>query len=313
MHILITGGAGFIGSQLTDFFLKKNYHVTVFDNLSWGKKEFLTHNFNNPKFRLVVADLLDEKKIIKNLSSKIDTIFHLAANSDIMRGAFDAEIDFKNTVIATFNLLQAMRKKNISKIFFISGSGIYGDVKNQSVKENYGPLFPISMYGATKLSAEAIISSFVNLYNIKAWILRPANIVGPRATHGVIFDFINQLKQHPKHLKILGDGNQKKSYLYVDDVLEGIDLIWKKANNSINVFNISSNTFITVNQIAKNIIKIMGLKNTTTISYTGGKRGWKGDVPIIRLNNQTLTRLGWKNSHTSTKAVLKTIKTLLKT
>src|SRR3989344_6473120 len=152
MHVLITGGAGFIGSHLSDFFLNKGYFVSVIDNLSWGKKALISHNFSNPKFKFLYLDLLDSQTLLKNLSPDIDTVFHLAANSDIMRGATDPDIDFRNTCYATFNLLKAMREKNIKRIFFTSGSGVYGDVPNKYIKENYGPLYPRSMYGATKLA-----------------------------------------------------------------------------------------------------------------------------------------------------------------
>lgn len=309
-HVLITGGAGFIGSQLADYYLKKGYIVTVFDNLSWGKEIYIKHNYSNPKFKFHKLDLLDIKEIKKNLSPNIDTVFHLAANSDIMRGADDPAIDFKNTTVATFNLLNSMRLKQIKRIFYTSGSGVYGDVGKTLTDENFGPLLPISMYGATKLSAEGMISSFVNLFDMQAFILRPANIIGPRATHGVIFDFINRLKENPKKLTVSGDGSQSKSYLYVQDVIDAIDLVWQKSKDAINLYNISSDTFITVKEIANIVIKEMGLEKVRIV-YTGGKRGWKGDVPIVRINNKKIEKLGWKSKYTSKEAVRKTIQVLI--
>ncbi len=310
MKLLVTGGAGFIGSQLTDHFLKQGHSVIVMDNLSWGKKEFLSHNFVNRRFTFIKLDLLDKAKLLKAFPSNIDTVFHLAANSDIKRGVENPETDFKNTTQVTFNVLEAMRKKSVKKIFYTSGSGVYGDVGKISTTESFGPLLPVSMYGATKLSAEAMISAFVNLFGFQAWILRPANIIGPRATHGVIFDFLIKLNKNPHKLEILGDGKQSKSYLYVSDVIDAIDLVWKKSKDKINLYNIASDSFITVTDIAKIIIKEMQLKNTK-FQYTGGKVGWTGDVPVVRINNKKIEKLGWKSLHTSRQAVTKTVQILL--
>jgi len=310
MKNLITGGAGFIGLHLTDFFLKKGHEIVVIDNLSWGRKQFIEHNFDNSRFTFLKIDLLDTKNLEKQLPSDIDIVYHLAANSDIMRGAIDPSIDFKNTSIATFNLLNTMRKKGIKKILFTSGSGVYGDVGHTYSSESFGPLLPISIYGAAKLSAEAMISAFVNLYDMQAWILRPANIIGPRATHGVIIDFINRLKQNPTKLKIFGNGKQSKSYLYITDFIDAINLIKNKSKDSINIFNLASDTFITVNEIAELVIREMNLQHVKVIR---GKenRGWNGDVPVVRLCNTKLKKLGWKSKYTSKQAVVKTIRILL--
>ncbi|HSX57846.1 MAG TPA: NAD-dependent epimerase/dehydratase family protein [Candidatus Saccharimonadales bacterium] len=310
MRLVVTGGAGFIGSQLVDNLLQQNHEVFALDNLSWGKKAFLKHNLKNPKFKFIKLDLLDSKKLERNLPSNVDTVFHLAANSDIARGAENPDLDFKNTTQITFNLLQAMRQKKIKKIFFTSGSGVYGDVGDTLTDESFGPLLPISMYGATKLSAEGMISSFVNLFEMQAFILRPANIIGPRATHGVIFDFINRLKANPKKLRVSGNGSQSKSYLYVGDVIEAINLVWQKSKKPINLFNISSDSFITVKEIAEMVVEEMGLEKAEII-YSGESRGWKGDVPIVRIDNKKIENLGWKSKHTSQQAVNKTIKNLL--
>ncbi len=310
MKVVVTGGAGFIGSQLVAFLLKKNYEVLVFDNLSWGRKEFLKPFEDNPNFKFVKLELLDLKALEKALPSDVDTVFHLAANSDIMRGGDNPIIDFENTTVVTFNVLSAMRTKGVKKIFYFSGSGVYGDVGSKYTSESFGPLLPISMYGATKLSAEAMISAYTNLFDMKAWILRPANIIGPNGTHGVVLDFINKLKKDPTKLEIWGDGTQSKSYLYVDDVIDAVHLVWKKAKNRVNLFNISSNSFVTVSEIAKAVIMVMKLKNVKVI-YTGGNRGWKGDVPVVRISNAALKKLGWKSNHTSKQAVIKTIKVLI--
>jgi len=310
--ILITGGAGFIGSQLADFYLKKNLDVTILDSLQWGKKGFFQHNFSNKNFHFIKVNLLNTKKLNQIFPKNIDTVFHLAANSDIKRGAQDTSVDFKNTIQVSYNILEAMRKNNCKRIFYTSGSGVYGDVGNLFTKETTGPLLPVSMYGATKLSAEAMISAYVNLFGFQAWILRPANIIGPRATHGVIFDFLNKLKKNSRSLEILGNGKQSKSYLYIDDVLQAFDLVWRKTKEKINLFNLASNSFVTVTEIAKIILRAKNFSNTQLV-YTGGKVGWTGDVPVVRIDSQKIKRLGWRCQFSSHQAVEKTVKILLNT
>lgn len=308
MNILVTGGAGFIGSHLVDHLLGEGHSVKVYDNLSGGNRNFLKHHEKNKKFTFVKADLADQKTLQKE-SKNIEMVFHLAANSDISKGITDPSIDFNQTTKHTFHLLQAMKENGIKKIFFTSGSGIYGDVGSTYTKESFGPLVPVSMYGATKLSAEAMIYAFSNFFDIQAWVLRPANIIGPRLTHGVVFDFIRRLKKDPKKLQILGDGKQSKSYLYVLDVIKAIDLVTKKAKKKINIFNIASNSFITVNSIADVITKEMSISPKR--NWTGGKIGWKGDVAKVRINNSQIIRLGWKPKYNSRQAVQKTVRVVL--
>ena len=306
--ILVTGGAGFIGSHLVDHLLKTRHSVKVYDNLSGGNRDFLKHHEKNKRFTFVKADLADQKTLRKE-SKNIEMVFHLAANSDISKGITDPSIDFEQTTRHTFNLLQAMKENGIKKLFFTSGSGIYGDVGSTYTTENFGPLIPVSMYGATKLSAEAMIYAFSNFYDIQVWVLRPANIIGPRLTHGVVFDFIRRLKKDAKKLQILGDGKQSKSYLYVLDVVRAIDLVTKKAKKKINIFNIAANSFITVNSIADVITKEMGINPKRC--WTGGKIGWNGDVAKVRINNSQITRLGWKPQYNSRQAVRKTVRVVL--
>lgn len=308
MKCLVTGGAGFIGSHLVDHLLKSGHEVKVYDNLSGGNLAFLRHHKNNKKFKFIKADLRDLKKLKKETRG-IEMIYHLAANSDISKGILDPKIDFDQTIANTFNVLQAMKENGIKKLFYASGSGVYGDVGTTHTKENYGPLVPVSMYGATKLSAEAMIYAFSNFFDIQVWVLRPANIIGPRLTHGVVFDFIKKLKKDPKKLKILGDGKQSKSYLYVLDVIKGIDIVTKKARQKINIFNIASNSFITVNAIADIVAKEMKIKPRR--SWTGGKIGWKGDVAKVRIDNKKIEEIGWKPEYNSREAVQKTVRVVL--
>lgn len=310
MKNLITGASGFIGSQLADLLLSRGEEVINIDNMSWGKKEFIEHNLANPMYTFIEADLLDYSALEKHMAQGIDMVYHLAANSDIQRGGMDPTIDFNNTTQATFNVLQAMKKNGIKKMLYTSGSGVYGDVGSTPTSESFGPLMPVSIYGATKLSAEGMISAFSNLFGIQAWILRPANIIGPRATHGVIFDFMNKLKKDPSKLEILGDGQQSKSYIYLEDVLNAIDIVLEKAADRINLFNLASPTYITVTEIAEAVIKGMGLKEVK-ISYTGGNIGWKGDVPVVRLDCSKLKQLGWECKFSSKEAVEATVKSIL--
>lgn len=308
--VFVTGGAGFIGSHLVDRLILDGKNVKVFDNLSSGKKEFLKKSSDNKNFRLIKGDLLKKDQLEKGLNNT-DIVFHLAANPDIAKGIEDPALDFNQTIVATFSLLQVMREKRIKKLVYFSGSGIYGDVGKSFTAENFGPLLPVSMYGASKLSAEGLISAFAHLYGIQCWIFRPANIIGSRATHGVVFDFINKLKRDKNKLLILGDGFQSKSYLYISDVLDAVSLGLKSGSELVNLFNIASKTYITVNEIAEIIIEKMRL-DKVLISHTKGKIGWPGDVPIVRIENKKLEESGWSPGYSSRQAVEKTVDDLLK-
>jgi len=308
MKCFVTGGAGFIGSHLVDHLIYNGHQVKVYDNLSGGNHSFLKQHEHNKNFQFIKADLQDLKTLEKE-TKNIEMIYHLAANSDISKGILDPRIDYTQTISNTFNLLQCMKENEVKKIFFTSGSGIYGDVGSIYTKEDFGPLIPVSMYGASKLSAEALIYAFASFYNIQTWILRPANIIGPRLTHGVVFDFINRLKKNPNELTILGDGKQSKSYLYILDVIKGIDIVTTKTKKKINIFNIASNTYITVNSIADIICKEMNI-NPKKI-WSGGKIGWKGDVAKVRIDNTEIINLGWHAEYNSKQAVTQTVQTLL--
>lgn len=310
MKILVTGGAGFIGSNLVDRLLKDGHFVVVVDNLSGGNISFIQKHIASKKVKFIQLDLRETKKLTQALKGlKIGLVYHLAANSDISKGIEDPTIDFENSTVATFSLLQALRDNQIKKIVYTSGSGVYGDRGKNYSQETFGPLQPVSMYGATKLSAEGLISAFVHFYDMQAWILRPANIIGPRLTHGVVFDFVKRLKKNSGQLQILGDGQQSKAYLHVADVVNALILV-KKGREKVNFYNLSSNSFITVNRIANLIIKKMRLKNVK-LSHTPGRIGWKGDVAIVRLNNAKIKKIGWQSHFTSRQAIEATIDALL--
>jgi UDP-glucose 4-epimerase len=310
MNVVVSGGAGFIGSTLVDRLMKAGHRVTVVDDLSGGDRRFLSHHARSPRFRLAVVDVRNTKALIRALGPNVDLVYHLAANPDISRGVEDPTLDFEASIVGTFSMLQAMRHRGIKRLVYTSGSGIYGDQGRSFIAENHGPLEPVSMYGASKLGAEGLISAFVHLFDMQAWIFRPANIIGPRATHGVVFDFIRKLQKNPRELVILGDGKQSKAYLHVDDVLDAILLAQRKTKERLSFFNLSSSSFVTVNRIAELVISGMKLTKVRRV-HTPGRIGWKGDVPIIRLANRRLAELGWKPKYDSEQAVMATIEALL--
>lgn len=311
MNILVTGGAGFIGSHLVDYLIKENHKIVCVDNLLLGREAFIEHHKRKPNFKFIKADLLDKinlEQIFKEHA--FDCVFHMAANSDIQQGAMYAHIDLNNTFMTTFNVLECMKQYNVKQIIFASSSVIYGEL-NQSLHEDIGPLFPISLYGAAKLSSEAYISAFCENYGMRSWIIRFPNVVGERTTHGIIFDFMKKLEINSKELEILGDGKQEKQYLYVKDLVEGILFIWKNSNDKINYFNIGAEGFVTPTRIAEILVEGLGLKNVK-FSYTGGDRGWVGDVPKFKFDLSKLNNLGWKVKLTSEEAVKLAIKQILK-
>jgi len=310
MKAFVTGGAGFIGSHLVDKLIEGENTVTVYDDLSSGKKEFIEHHFQNDNFSFIQANLLDEKQVTKTIKDH-DVVFHIAANPDVRLGEQKPDMA-KTDIIATYILLDAMRENGIKKIVFSSSSTVYGETPPFPLKENYGPLLPISVYGAAKLAAEGLISSFCHTFDMQGWIFRFANVVGERGTHGVIVDFIDKLRKNPKELEILGDGKQKKPYLYVTECVDGMLFGFTRANEQINIFNLGCDTTTEVTRIGELIVEEMGLKDVT-FKFTGGKRGWKGDVPQFQFDISKMKKLGWEATITSDEAVRKTTRVLLDT
>lgn len=301
MNILVTGGAGFIGSHLCDSLCRDGHQVVVIDNLILGRKENIAHLIGKPYFVFIEEDLLNVA-VIDDIFSKnnFDMVYHLAANSDIQKGSKDPSVDLNLTFVTTFNILQCMRKYNVPKLFFSSTSAIYGETSDR-LTESYGPLRPVSNYGAGKLASEAFISAFASAYQIQTWIARFPNVVGERLTHGVIFDFILKLHKNPNVLSVLGNGEQIKPYLYVKDVVDGIRFICETAKADFNVYNLGSNTRTKVKEIAKMVIEEMGLN--AVIEYTGGDRGWIGDVPEFSYDLTKVNKLGWYAEHDSNESV----------
>lgn len=301
MKMLITGGAGFIGSHLCDRLLISNHLITVVDNLILGRKENINHLIERSNFKFIQEDLLNFEKLKEIfVEGQFDMVFHLAANSDIQKGGRDPEVDYNLTFNTTFNVLQCMREFGVKKLFFASTSAIYGET-NERLSENYGPLQPVSNYGAGKVASEAFISVFSATYNIQTWITRFPNVVGERFTHGVIYDFINKLHEDPEVLIVLGNGEQNKPYLYVKDLVDGILFVCQRSNHLYNIYNLASDTRTKVKEIAKMVIEEMGLN--AEIRYTGGDKGWIGDVPEFNYDLTKIHNLGWYAAHNSNDSV----------
>jgi len=300
MKVLVTGGAGFIGSHLVDALMQRGYKVVVFDNLSSGKIENVERWLKDENFRFVRGDLCWREEIRKAVVG-CDVIFHFAANPDV-RAAATAHF---GDVIGTFNLLESLRDIGVSKFVFASSSTVYGEAENIPTSEDYAPLLPISMYGASKLACEALVSSYAHSLGFKAAILRLANIVGSHSYHGVIHDFIMKLRRNPKELEILGDGSQTKSYLYIEDCIDAIMLITEKFSGDVEVFNVGSEDQVNVRRIAEIVVEVLNLKDVK-FKFTGGVnggRGWKGDVKVMLLDTSKLKSLGWKPKYNSEAAV----------
>ena len=286
--------------------------ITVLDNFSSGKREYLALHHNNPNFHLVEADLLLPGALEKALDA-VDMVFHLAANPDVKLGAENTRVHLEQNVLATYNLLEAMRKSGVRRIAFTSTSTVYGEATVVPTPEDYGPLLPISLYGASKLSCEALISSYCHTFDMQSWIYRFANIVGERGTHGVLVDFIRKLRENPREMEILGSGKQKKSYLEVRDCVRAMCRCVEHSDEQINVFNVGTEDSVDVTEIANIVARQMGLDDVR-YRYTGGVdgRGWKGDVKVMQLSIEKIKKLGWAPQGGSAQAVEMAVKALLK-
>ncbi|MDD5502785.1 MAG: NAD-dependent epimerase/dehydratase family protein [Candidatus Thermoplasmatota archaeon] len=311
MKTLVTGGAGFIGSHLVDRLVAKGENIIVFDNLSSGKLEFIQKHIDSGKIKFVKADLMNPAEIDSAIRG-CDMVWHLAANPDVKLGASDTRIHLDQNIIATYNLLESMRKNGIKKIGFTSTSTVYGEATQMPTPENYGPCIPISLYGASKSACEALISAYCGTFDMESVLYRFANIIGPRSTHGVIFDFIRKLKANPSELEILGDGKQTKSYCYIDDCVDSMLFGWEHRKARTEVFNVGSSDGIDVKGLADVVVKEMGLKSK--YKFTGGVdggRGWKGDVKMMMLSIEALGKLGWKPKYTSARSIALTARSIL--
>jgi UDP-glucose 4-epimerase len=299
---LITGVAGFVGSHLADRLLAEGQRVIGIDNLCRGSRHNLEEALGNSRFQFFEADLTDVaclRRIIAEL--RITTVWHMAANSDIPAGIGNPNVDLRDTFLTTFNTLVVMREAKIPRIAFASTSAVYG-VHDEPLREDTGPLFPISNYGAMKLASEALISAALESFLERAWIFRFPNVVGPRATHGIIFDLMTKLKANPPDLEVLGDGTQQKPYLHSSDLLDAMFVVYERSSDALNYFNIGPpDEGTTVLEIAQAVVREAA--PSTPVRFTGGNRGWVGDVPRFRYCIDKIKKLGWQPKLTSTQAV----------
>jgi UDP-glucose 4-epimerase len=308
MKILVAGGAGFIGSNLIDLFLENGHEVVCVDNFFIGTRDNIAHLDGNSRFKLYEQDLcdLDAVKCIFE-KENVEYVVHLAANSDIQASAQNPIIEYKNTYTTTFNLLEGMRLYGVKKLLFASTSAVYGDKKDELLTETTADLQPVSYYGASKLGSEALISAFAHMNDLEVMIFRFPNVIGPRLTHGVIFDFIKKLRKDSTTLEILGDGQQTKPYIYVKDLTEAIVHFMDKVTSGITIYNVGVEDATSVTRIADIICEEMHLENVR-YNYTGGTCGWKGDVPRFQYCLDKVHSTGWMAKYTSDEAVRLTVK-----
>jgi len=297
-----------MGSHLVDRLMVEGYEVVVLDNLSSGNLENIRSHMRNPSFKFVRVDLKEKRKLQEQLDG-VDCVFHFAASPEVRVGEVNPSVHFNENLVATFNLLETMRKSEKARtIVFASTSTVYGEASTLPTPEDYAPMIPISTYGASKLSCEALISSYAYTFGLRGLILRLANIVGSRATHGVILDFIEKLRRGTGKLEILGDGSQKKSYLHVEDCVDAILRVTKAflgGEKRVDVYNVGSIDQITIARIAEIVVREMGILNVK-LSFTGGVdegRGWLGDVKFMHLSVEKLMKVGWRPKYSSEEAL----------
>ena len=294
-RFFLAGGAGFIGSHFTDRLLadRQVEAVTLFDNFTSGRQWHYAHHQGDARLRVIHGDVKDLPALERNMAGH-DVVIHLASNPDIARAATEPDVDFREGTFLTQQIVEAMRRTGTQRLLYASGSGVYGDLGEQEAAEDYGPLVPVSTYGASKLAGEALIASYCAMFGITACAFRFGNVVGRRQTHGVGFDFIRRLRIQPDRLRVLGDGRQSKSYIHVEDVMDAVLLAHQKASQGFQIFNVATGDYITVTEIARLAMSVSGLSDEEVrLEYTGGDRGWKGDVPVVRLNTDRIRGLGW--------------------
>ena len=316
-RVLVTGGAGFIGSHLVDRLMNMGYFVKVVDNLSSGGLENIRSWSGNPRFEFVRGDLKD-LAVAGEAVKGVEVVFHLAANPEVRVDEVDPSVHFRENLLTTFNVLEAMRESGSAKVIvFFSSSTIYGEPAEFPTCEDYGPLLPISVYGASKLGCESLVSSYCHLFGLRGVIFRLANIIGNRAAHGVVVDFIRKLRENSKELEVLGDGNQSKSYLHIEDFVDAVFLAFGSFLNEgkvVEVYNVGSFDQVDVKRIAEIVSEEMGLQDIE-FKFTGGVdggRGWRGDVKTMLLSADKLLNLGWKPALNSEGAIRLSCRELLR-
>ncbi len=307
MKAFVTGGAGFIGSSLVDRLLNDGHEVVCFDNLSTGQERFLESAKLSERFTFIKGDILNQEKLSRSMEG-CNFVFHLAANADVRFGVNHPALDLQQNTIATFGVLEAMRANKITQIAFSSTGSIYGEAKVIPTPED-AP-FPIqtSLYGTSKLSGEGLIQAYCEGFGFQSWIFRFVSILGERYTHGHVFDFYKKLKHDPSTLEVLGNGKQRKSYLYIQDCIDAIFFAIEHAKENVNIYNLGTNEYCEVNHSISWICKELNVE--PTLEYTGGDRGWIGDNPFIFLDTKKINSLGWKPKLTIQEAILKTVRYL---
>lgn len=309
MHSLVVGGAGFVGSHLVDRLVSRG-PVTIFDDLSVGRREFVASHLESGRAELLVGDARDLDTLLRAFEGRaFDVVFNLAANPEARYGLENTRLDLELGTILTYNVLEACRRHGVKRFVFSSSGTVYGETPKACAEKDLGEL-PISLYGASKFAGEAMTAAFVECFGLRAHIYRFGNVVGPRGTHGAALDFLKKLKKHQTFLEVLGDGRQSKPYLYVADCVDGMLHGLEHATDPLNVFNIAPPDATDVRFIAENCVALSPYPKAE-IRYTGGDRGWPGDVPRSRMDGSKLAAAGFKLRNTSDEAVLASIRALV--
>jgi UDP-glucose 4-epimerase len=303
-RVFVTGAAGFIGSNLVDRLLARELEVVGWDNLTTGMLRFLEHARSNPRFTFVEGDTLDTKALAAAMAGT-DFVFHLSANADVRFGTEHPGKDLEQNTIATFSVLEAMREQKVRRVAFSSTGSIYGEPDIFPTPED-AP-FPVqtSLYGASKLAGEGLLGAYASGFDFEVYIFRFVSVLGERYTHGHVFDFYRKLNANPREIEVLGNGRQRKSYLYVQDCIDAMLLAIEHAHNPVNVFNLGTDEFVTVDQSLGYICAALGVSPER--HYTGGERGWIGDSPFILLDTTRMKSLGWRPTITIRDGILKTL------
>jgi UDP-glucose 4-epimerase len=311
-RFVVLGGAGYIGGHFVEHLLARGaQQVTVYDNFSSGRREHLADVADDPRLRIEAGDVGDLDHLLATVAGH-DTIIHLASAADIAASAIDPSLDFYQGTVLTHHVAEAARRCGVELILFASTSAVYGEICDAEAYEDHGPLLPISTYGASKIAGEALLCSYGEVFDIPAQCYRFGNVVGPRQVRGVGYDFVRKLLADPSRLLILGDGRQVKSYVHVEDVISAVMTGAESAAKPFAVFNIASEDYLTVTEVAELAVEVFGLPaGATKFDYTGGDRGWKGDVPIVRLNSDRIRSLGWKNKRSCREAMCDSMAALL--
>jgi len=309
----IAGGAGFIGSHFVDRLLADPQveRVTVFDNMSSGREWHLASHLGDDRFAFLRGDVGDLDAVTAAMRGH-ETVIHLASNPDIAKAQVEPTIDFDQGTLLTQNVVEAMRRCGAKTILYASGSGVYGDLGEAEAREDDAIGLPISTYGASKLAGESLISAYCYMFDPRGNSFRFGNVVGARQTHGVGYDFLKRLLAEPTHLDMLGDGRQSKSYIHADDVVEAVLTAYRKGEKPYEVYNVATGDYITVTEIAQLAVEVLGrAPDSVQFRYSGGDRGWKGDVPVVRLAIQRIRAIGWRCRRSSRQALDASMRSML--